>query len=285
MQVFKDISSLKSHLKTVKAANKTIGFVPTMGALHEGHLKLLSESLEESDYTICSIYVNPTQFNNQSDLDKYPRTIEDDLKILENHGCHAIFIPSDKVMYPSNTLLTFNFGYLEKIMEGRYRPGHFNGVATIVSKLFHIVEPDYAYFGQKDLQQYLIISQLVNDLCFNVSLRCVEIVREEDGLAKSSRNLRLSNEERKKSVVLHQTLQEAKKELVSEKSLEDVKQTSSEKIERMGLTVEYFEIVDANSLEEIANINESKNVAICVAAVLGEVRLIDNILFDTRSKQ
>jgi len=284
MKVFKDISLLKSHLKIVKSADKQIGFVPTMGALHDGHLKLLEESKNESDYSVCSIYVNPTQFNNSSDLRQYPRLVERDLQILENKGCDVVFLPSDEVMYPNNSVLSFNFGYLEKIMEGKYRPGHFNGVAIIVSKLFHIVKPNYAYFGQKDLQQYLIISQLVKDLSFDVQLRCVEIVREPDGLAKSSRNLRLSEEERKKSVVLHKALLKAKDALLEDNLIKSIEQKANNNLEKEGLQVEYFELVDAESLKRITNINETNNVAICVAAYLGNVRLIDNIIVNMRSK-
>ncbi|MTI20843.1 pantoate--beta-alanine ligase [Fulvivirga sp. RKSG066] len=279
MEVFKEIFPLREHLKTIRAAHKTIGFVPTMGALHEGHMALVKNSLEENDFTICSVYVNPTQFNNASDLKNYPRELEKDLQLLKNKGCDAVFAPSDNIIYPEKTAITIDFGSLANRLEGAFRPGHFNGVATIVSKLFHIVEPDQAYFGQKDLQQFLIIKQLVEDLSFQIKLRCVEIVREDDGLARSSRNKRLSEKERDKAVVLHQALLKARDLLLTGKSVGDCKSEVSQLFSEPSVKLEYFEVVDANSLKVITNISEPKNVAICVAAFVGEVRLIDNIIF------
>ncbi|MTI37996.1 pantoate--beta-alanine ligase, partial [Fulvivirga lutimaris] len=192
MQIFRDISSLQLSLNELKLERKTIGLVPTMGALHDGHAALLKASLAENDVTVCSIFVNPTQFNNDEDLKNYPRTYEEDIEFLKSFECDIVFNPSAEEMYPKSPSLKFNFADLEQSMEGSYRPGHFNGVAIVVSKLFNIVNPDRAYFGQKDLQQYRIISQLVEDLSYNIELRQIPIKRDENGLALSSRNKRLS---------------------------------------------------------------------------------------------
>lgn len=276
MEVFKEITPLREYLQSHKIQGKSIGLVPTMGALHSGHLALIRKAIEENDIVVCSIYVNPTQFNNSADLQSYPRELIEDLELLQKEGCHTVFTPSDEVMYPQETVLKVNFGLLENVMEGKFRPGHFNGVATVVSKLFHIVNPDYAYFGQKDLQQYAVIKQLVQDLSFPVQLRCVDIVREEDGLAKSSRNLRLSEEERKKSIILHQSLLKVADMLLSGSDIENCVKTAERMFELPGVQLEYFEIVDIDTLQPVSNISGKNSVAICVAAFIGEIRLIDN---------
>jgi len=279
MEVFKEISTLREHLKTQRTEGKKIGLVPTMGALHEGHLTLVRSSIKENDITVCSVYVNPTQFNNQADLKNYPRELQKDIDLLKKEGCNVVFTPDDGVMYPDKASINISFGKLEEVMEGSFRPGHFNGVATIVSKLFNIVDPDKAYFGQKDLQQFLIIKQLVKGLSFPVELRCVDVVRESNGLAMSSRNLRLSQEDKKKSVILHQSLVNAKKSLSEGGAVQHVKSEATSFLDVDGVDLEYFEIVDGDTLREISNISEQKNVAICVAAFIGGVRLIDNIVF------
>ncbi len=283
MEVFKEIDPLKNYLRSQRLQGKQIGLVPTMGALHEGHLSLVENSIKENDLTVCSIYINPTQFNNKSDLTNYPRVLEKDLDLLKEGGCQVAFVPSDNVMYPAEVNTTFSFGHLETTMEGAFRPGHFTGVGVVVSKLFNIVEPDSAYFGQKDLQQFLIIKQLVSDLAFNVQLRCVEIVRESDGLAKSSRNLRLSTEDRKKSIILQQALQKSKSLLQAGETVEDCKREVLQMMNMENVNLEYFEVVEANNLTPLTNISEAIDVALCVAAIVGEVRLIDNIIF--RSKK
>lgn len=283
MEVFKEINPLKNYLKTYRLEGKQIGLVPTMGALHEGHLTLVENSIQENDLTICSIYVNPTQFNNKTDLSSYPRELEKDLQLLETNGCDVAFVPSDEVMYPFPVKTELSFGHLETTMEGAFRPGHFTGVGIVVSKLFNITDPDRAYFGQKDLQQFLVIKQLVSDLAFSVQLRCVEIIRESDGLAKSSRNLRLSTEDRKKSIILQQALQKGKSLLQNGETVEACKREVSQMMEIPKVNLEYFEVVEANNLTPIANISSDIDVALCVAAFVGKVRLIDNIIF--RSKK
>lgn len=280
MEVFKDITPLQRYVYEHKFHGKTIGLVPTMGALHEGHLSLIAASQFDNDLTICTIFVNPTQFNNIQDLEKYPRTLEKDLLMLQEAGCDAVFCPSDEDMYRSKPNLTFQFKYLDQVLEGRFRPGHFSGVALIVSKLFNIVAPDRAYFGQKDLQQFLVISQLVKDLSFNIELKCVPILRESDGLAMSSRNRRLSAEGRSKAVILYKALTEAEKMLRIPIAVSEVKEQVKQIVEQAGVQLEYFEVVDPETLELATNISEKKNVALCIAGYVDGVRLIDNVIFD-----
>lgn len=279
MQIFRDISSLQLSLNELRLERKTIGLVPTMGALHDGHAALLKASLAENDITVCSIFVNPTQFNNDDDLRNYPRTYDLDIKFLKSFDCDIVFNPSVEEMYPKNPLLKFNFGDLERSMEGSHRPGHFNGVAIVVSKLFNIVNPDRAYFGQKDLQQYKIISQLVQDLSYNIELRQVPIKREESGLAMSSRNKRLSIEGLKSAAKLSQTLEVAKKSIVDHEDFDRVRTELINNLEIEGISVEYLEYVNADSLESIKNNSANNSVAVCIAATVDGVRLIDNIIF------
>jgi pantoate--beta-alanine ligase len=241
MYVFTDIVSLQTHLRIRKEDGKKIGLVPTMGALHPGHLSLIHRAKQECETVVCSIYVNPTQFNNKNDLAKYPRTLESDRLLLEEANCDVAFIPDDTIMYPQPVNLIFNFGYLETVMEGKYRKGHFNGVGVVVSKLFHIINPDIAYFGQKDLQQFSIIRQLVSDLSFNILLICCPIMREADGLAMSSRNARLNTTQRAIAPVLHQTLQHARSWLKSNKPVWQVKQAVEEQLTKYTtLTIRIF---------------------------------------------
>ncbi|ELR69942.1 Pantoate--beta-alanine ligase [Fulvivirga imtechensis AK7] len=279
MEVYKDITPLQHYLNEHKFHGKKIGLVPTMGALHEGHLSLVRASQSDNDVTVCSIYVNPTQFNNDQDLAKYPRTLDDDLTMLREVGCDAVFCPSDQVMYiePSRTRLLFD--RLDHIMEGKFRPGHFSGVGLVVSKLFNIVAPDRAYFGQKDLQQFVIIQQLVKDLSFNVELKRVPIIRENDGLAMSSRNRRLGKEGRGKAVILYKALTEAQKMLKVPVAIEQVKQEVRGMVEQAGVQLEYFEVIDPDTLTAVTNISEKNNVALCVAGYVDGVRLIDNVVF------
>ncbi|MDX1627887.1 MAG: pantoate--beta-alanine ligase [Fulvivirga sp.] len=284
MKVFNAVGPLQRHLNRAKCEGKKIGLVPTMGALHSGHLSLVRHAKMENDVTVTTIYVNPTQFNNKSDLKNYPRELDDDLQRLENEQCDLVFVPSDELMYPSATLTSFSFGYLENSMEGKYRPGHFNGVATVVSKLFNIVQPHRAYFGQKDLQQFHIIKNLRDDLSFQIDLRCIPIVREADGLAMSSRNKRLNEEDRKKSVILHQALVKAKEMLLQGVSLGNCKSEVKTMFEEHEVKLEYFEIVSAENLKPLVNISGQIDVAICVAAYLKDIRLIDNLIFTLNAK-
>ncbi|UII27842.1 pantoate--beta-alanine ligase [Fulvivirga maritima] len=276
MEVFKEIFPLQSYLQEHRKSGKSIGLVPTMGALHKGHLSLINEAIAEADVVVCSVFVNPTQFNNAADLDKYPRTLEDDLKLLEAAGCSAVFCPSVDEMYATLPVVKFDFGNLEKVMEGSFRPGHFNGVGIVVSKLFNIVNPDFAYFGQKDLQQYVIIAQMVSDLSFSVKLRRVPVFREASGLAMSSRNRRLSDAAKEQATSLYKALQLCKEYLHNGTDLDKLKRDAWKVMEENGVQVEYLEIVEPATLEPIENISAHKSVAICIAAYIEGVRLIDN---------
>jgi pantoate--beta-alanine ligase len=278
MQIFREITPFRAFLVEKRKQGQTIGFVATMGALHEGHLALIRNSQNENSTTICSIFVNPSQFNNAADLEKYPRTLEEDTRLLEKVECDALFFPEVKSMYEQDSLLRFDFGHLDKVMEGEFRPGHFSGVALVVSKLLHIVEPDIAYFGQKDWQQFAIINQLVSELKFNVKLKSVPTLRESDGLAMSSRNARLNAVQRKKAVVLNVVLQEAREKLISGISIDQVKTHVKH---RMGsdpeIKLEYFEVADCENLNSLNTVKDSAHPILCMAAFVGEVRLIDNM--------
>lgn len=278
MVVFTNLTDLQSYTKEQERQGLSIGLVPTMGALHGGHRSLIETSRQENDRTICSIYVNPTQFNNLSDLQLYPRTLEADTRLLAETGCDAVFVPDNNTMYASQPTLRLNFGHLESVMEGRFRPGYFNGVSLVVSKLFHMVKPGKAYFGQKDLQQFLIIRQLVTDLSFPLELVCCPIVREPDGLAMSSRNTRLTDSQRKAAPALYQALLKAQN-LLRTTSVIKTKRTIQANFEALpDIRLEYFEVISGNDLSEITELDGSIPVALCIAAFLGEVRLIDNAL-------
>ena len=269
---------MRAEAEKLRVSGKTVGFVPTMGALHEGHLHLIRASVSENDITVCSIFVNPTQFNNAEDFRLYPRIEEQDALMLKAADCDILFMPSAAEMYPATAKVHFNFGELESVMEGAHRPGHFNGVALIVSKLFHIVQPHRAYFGQKDLQQYAIIRQLVTDLNFNLELVRYPIVREEDGLAMSSRNRRLTPEQREIAPQLHHALVLAKN-MLPNYSLLQIKNAVADYLnDYPEIRLEYFEIVDSVSLQPINELEGPQEVALCLAAFLGEIRLIDNIV-------
>ncbi|WP_224996799.1 pantoate--beta-alanine ligase [Cesiribacter sp. SM1] len=279
MLVFRKKEALRQHLQEHRLQNTTIGFVPTMGALHQGHLSLIRKSLELTGYTVCSIFVNPAQFNNPEDLKKYPRMPEQDIALLEAAGCHAVFLPEADEIYPTPPLVQFSFGPLEKVMEGYYRPGHFSGVALIVSKLLHIVQPHMAFFGQKDLQQCRILEQLVKDLGFNTEIQIEPTVREADGLALSSRNLRLSREGRQTALHLYVALQQAA-EAVQAGIVPDVAQKNAlAYLQNIpNLEPEYFYITEGGTLQELRNVQKGDQIAICTAAYVEGVRLIDNLL-------
>ena len=290
MKIFNKIADLRAYLHECRAKNQKIGFIPTMGALHEGHLALVQCAKNEVEIAVCSIYVNPTQFNNPQDLEKYPRTLENDVKLLETVFCDVLFVPENGEMYPEKNLLKFDFGALETVMEGRFRPGHFNGMATVVCKLFNIVQPNKAYFGQKDLQQYMVVRQFIADLSFPIELVCYPIVREKSGLAMSSRNKRLTQAQMEIAPKLYEALLMAQN-LLQNQQENFIKSTFEIKVEILnflrniqGIEVEYFEIVAANtliSLEDISKNNAEKtSIALCIAAFLGEIRLIDNLLLE-----
>ncbi|MDR6562702.1 MULTISPECIES: pantoate--beta-alanine ligase [unclassified Arcicella] len=277
MQVFFEIKTLQAYLKNQRKSGKTIGFVPTMGALHQGHLSLIETAKNQNDVVVCSIFVNPTQFNNPHDLAVYPRTLEADCKMLEEVACDIVFAPSASEMYPSLPTLKFDFGTLENVMEGKFRPGHFNGVGIVVSKLFNIVQPNKAYFGQKDLQQCAVINCLVKDLSFSLDLVICPTQRETDGLAMSSRNRNLSEDQRVIAPEIYKSLSAAA-ELLKTKSSTEVKQFVTDYFEVIeDVELEYFEISDFETLLPIEELLEGKT-ALCIAAFLGKTRLIDNII-------
>ncbi|HOL30332.1 MAG TPA: pantoate--beta-alanine ligase [Paludibacteraceae bacterium] len=281
MKVFSTKKELQKEMEQIRKEGKTVGFVPTMGALHEGHLSLINRSVAENDVTAVSIFVNPTQFNNRSDLEKYPRDLQHDLSLLEKNGCDIVFSPSVDEMYDKNefeSVFEFDFGGLDQVMEGKFRPGHFNGVVQVVSKLFNLVQPTKAYFGEKDFQQLAIIRRMVNLMNFDIEIVGCPIVREKDGLAMSSRNLRLNAEERQKAVEISKTLFESKK-LISNFSPEQVQNWVIARLNSFsGLEVEYFEIVHQTTLQPIHS--RSEPAIGCIAVFCGEVRLIDNIKYN-----
>lgn len=278
MVIFSDILEFRQYLSQIKHQDKSIGFVPTMGALHDGHLELIITSTKQNDITVCSIFVNPTQFNNPADLEKYPQDTETDLVKLKAVKCDAIFIPPVEVMYEKDSLLNFHFGYLEEIMEGKYRPGHFKGVGLIVAKLFNLVEPNKAYFGTKDLQQLTIIRKLTRELFFDIEIVPVKTVREADGLAMSSRNKRITNEERKHATDLYNALLIAKRKLIGGESVISVRNHIQNYFnEESIIELEYFEIVNTSDLRKVTEIHHNNEVTLCIAGYLGKVRLIDNI--------
>jgi pantoate--beta-alanine ligase len=278
MEIFKQIAPLKAFLSTAKQQRKSIGLVPTMGALHSGHLALIAASKAENDITVATIYVNPTQFNNAADLEKYPRTLDKDTELLQQVQCDAVFCPDDAEMYPRPSTVKLDFGALEQVMEGKFRPGHFSGVAIVVSKLFHIVEPDNAYFGQKDWQQFAVISELCEQLKFNVTLHSIATLRESDGLAMSSRNLRLQPPQRGQATVFYKALKAAQEYLRAGQDVETVKLRVKKEVESAhGFRLEYFELADSKNLKLLQNVSESDTPIMCIAGYAGEVRLIDNM--------
>jgi pantoate--beta-alanine ligase len=280
MKVFSTIQETKKYLRQQFQLGKSIGFVPTMGALHAGHINLVERSKRENDLTIASIFVNPTQFNNPEDLKKYPRTLETDCALLSPAGCDVVFAPSAEEMYGSLPNLSFHFGSLETVMEGAFRPGHFNGVGIVVSKLFHIIQPQRAYFGLKDLQQVAVIRRLVYDLSFDLEIIPCETVRESDGLAMSSRNMRLTFAERQLAPQVFQTLQIAKNSLLEGESTFLAKEKAMNYLKKFPeFSIEYIEISDFDALQPIESINKNGKTAVCIAAFLGSVRLIDNVVF------
>jgi pantoate--beta-alanine ligase len=271
------VSELKQHIKS--AGNETtVGFVPTMGALHKGHLSLVRQAVAENKLVVVSIFVNPNQFNDPKDLERYPRNLEADLSLLETTGCDLVFTPDAQEVYPEPDTRKFNFGKLEEVMEGQFRPGHFNGVAQVVSRLFDMVKPDKAYFGLKDFQQLTIIKSMVKQLKLPVEIVPCAIVREDNGLAMSSRNELLSAEERGNAAVISKTLFAAK-ELKTQKSVQELAEWVKNEINNNPfLDVEYVEIVDDEKLQPVQSWNEPVKKVACVAVFCGKVRLIDNII-------
>ncbi|AUD07171.1 pantoate--beta-alanine ligase [Spirosoma pollinicola] len=279
MHRFDTVAALRQHLNSIRS-EQTIGLVPTMGALHEGHITLIETARRENDVVVSSIFVNPTQFNNPDDLARYPRTLEEDCEKLEAAGCDVVFAPSVSEMYPETPLLRMNFGELETVMEGAFRPGHFNGVGIVVAKLFNIVQADRAYFGQKDLQQVAVIRRLVRDLSFPVELIRCPTVRERDGLAMSSRNRNLTEVERKQATTLFKALTLAHELLTEGLDVEQAKAAVTGLFaDNPHFRLEYVDVVNANTLQVASEVLAPGQTAICLAAHLGKVRLIDNLVF------
>lgn len=279
--VIRSRDALRGAISLFKRKGLTIGLVPTMGALHSGHTSLVLMSKEKYDVTVVTIFVNPTQFNNKEDLAKYPRNEEKDIKVLEEVGCDLIFIPGEQEMYVKEPAITINFGHLETVMEGKYRPGHFSGVGLIVAKLLNLIQPNGAFFGQKDLQQFRVISTLVEDLSMPVRLHMAPIIRSDDGLALSSRNERLNAEQKKVASNLFKALELASVVLKSGLSIEE---TKNRVVKYLGgindIELEYFEIVDFETLQNISVYNAEDRLALCLAGYIAGIRLIDNIVIE-----
>ena len=279
MLVVDTIAQLRSYLAVSRSKGKSIGLVPTMGALHEGHASLVERSIKENEVTIVSVFVNPTQFNDKGDLERYPRTLETDCQLLEKLGADCVFAPTVEEVYPEPDTRQFDFTPLDKVMEGIYRPGHFNGVAQIVSKLFIYVEPDRAYFGEKDFQQLAIIREMVRQMDFKLEIVGCPIVREQDGLALSSRNALLSDAQRHTALAISKTLF-ASVEYAKNHTLTETKKMVEEAIAATeGLELEYYEIVDGDTLQPVASWDDTAYVVGCITVYCGKVRLIDNIRY------
>lgn len=279
MEKVHTIKDLQTGLSALRAQNKTVGLVPTMGALHAGHASLVRRCVSENGVAVVSVFVNPTQFNDKNDLVKYPRTLEADCRLLEDCGAAFVFAPSVEEMYPGPDTRQFNYAPLDTVMEGAFRPGHFNGVCQIVSKLFDAVKPDYAYFGEKDFQQLAVIREMVRQMKYPLEVVGCPIVREADGLALSSRNARLSVEERKIALKISQTLFESLTFATSHSVAETQMFVEKAIAATPGLCLEYFELVDGNTLQKIANWEDTSYAVGCITVFCGEVRLIDNIKY------
>mgnify|MGYP001554714250 CR=1 FL=1 len=278
MKVFETVKEMQKYAIKQKSKGKSIGFVPTMGALHDGHFSLVKAGVKKCDITFASIFVNPTQFAPGEDLDKYPRTLEQDKKKLKKLGVNALFLPSNEIMYEPGYNTWVEITGLTAKLCGKSRPSHFKGVTTVVSKLFNICLPDYAFFGQKDYQQCVVIKRMIRDLNFPVKIKVCPIVREKDGLAMSSRNKYLNEEQREQALVLYKSLNRAKeiinsgekqvKKIISE--MKSIIKTAS------GAKIDYMEIIDAHTLEAVTTVE--RDVAIALAVYIGKTRLIDNII-------
>ena len=277
MELFYTIRKINSAVADMKSRGLSVGFVPTMGALHKGHLSLLQRSKDENEISLCSIFVNPIQFNNKHDLEKYPRNLEEDCRKLEQAGCDIVFAPSVDEMYPEEVKIQYDFGQLDKVMEGKHRPGHFNGMAVVVKKLFDICIPHKAYFGEKDFQQLVIVRDLVKMENISVKVIGCPIIREDDGLALSSRNMHLSAHERNIAPEIYQTLIWMKQQAGKE-SMDQVLQQANQKLaSHPEIKIEYVEMADEETLLPVSDWNSAGNIRAFIALFLGEVRLIDNM--------
>ena len=278
MKVIRTEAEWKPIWAAIFKEGKQLGFVPTMGALHQGHLDLVAKSTASMDFTIVSIFVNPTQFNSSEDFQKYPQTLEADLAQLDAAGADYVFVPSVTTLYPQPTRLAFDFGDLERVLEGEFRPGHFNGVGLVVAKLFHLIQPTCAFFGQKDLQQVAVIKRLVQDLSFGLSIEVVPTRREKDGLAMSSRNIRLNPEERQQALLLYQQLSLAKERLLAGETWKQIQtDTAAAFSSAANSKLEYFALLHPETFEIFDTFRMDGPQSICIAAFVGQVRLIDNL--------
>jgi pantoate--beta-alanine ligase len=275
MLIFESVSTLQHYLQ--ENTKKTIGFVPTMGALHNGHLSLIDASQRLCDLTVCSIFVNPTQFNKKEDLEKYPRNVEQDLKLLEQKKCDVVFLPTVEEMYDNYTFQEFDFGALGNVMEGKHRPGHFNGVANVIKRFFEIINPTSAFFGEKDFQQLAIVKALVKQINSPTKIIGCPILREETGLAMSSRNERLSKEEREEAKIIFELLSHIKHKY-SASTIGEMKAYFAESlVKSKKFELEYFDIADGNTLQPLSDWKQSDYCVAFTAVNMGNVRLIDNI--------
>lgn len=281
MKIYTEVASLQQEISRLKKSGHTIGFVPTMGALHDGHLSLVSQARNSAGITVASIFVNPKQFNDPEDLRRYPRTPEKDAGMLEKAGCDILFMPDEKEMYPPDFHLDYKVGYLDELMEGKHRKGHFQGVVTVVYRLFMIVQPDMAFFGEKDYQQYVIIRKMAEDLHLPVQVIPCPIIREPDGLAMSSRNQLLTPEHRAHAPLIARTMLGAREKMRT-LSPEQLKQWVAESINQDPyLELEYFEVVDSGTLLPVNTWNEKNSLIACIAVWAGKIRLIDNLKFSS----
>jgi pantoate--beta-alanine ligase len=279
MKIFRASEEIQSYLASIRKEKQSIGFVPTMGALHQGHLSLIEEAIQNNNTVVCSIFVNPTQFDRKEDLEKYPNTYEKDIEMLEKSGCQVLFYPDVNEIYPEKPVAkNYAFGPIANVMEGSKRPGHFDGVATVVSRLFEIINPQHAYFGQKDYQQLAIVKKLSEQLPVSIEIIGCPIVREDDGLAMSSRNIRLDNVHRDAALLLSKNLfyiRDHQKTKSIARLTEDVR--SSFEKEAL-LELEYIEFADADDLSKCDDWSDADQLVVCIAAWAGNVRLIDNIV-------
>jgi pantoate--beta-alanine ligase len=282
MIIFDQIAPLRDFLYPKRNQEQIIGLVPTMGALHDGHLKLIKESKKKDQLTVCSIFVNPIQFNYTSDLENYPKTLQKDINLLIEEGCDVLFTPRNQEIYPNGKPESYlDFGYQNKVLEGVFRPGHFNGVGIIVSKLFNIVQPNNVYFGLKDFQQCIVVRQLIDDFSFQVKLHLVETVREQDGLAMSSRNQRLTKNERIIAPMLYQALNLIKSEIETSKDIIKIKDICLHFLKKEpSIRLEYLDVFDLASGKIANQITSNNTYVFCISAHLGSVRLIDNIVIN-----
>jgi pantoate--beta-alanine ligase len=284
MILFKKARDLRKWLDIQQEKGRTAGFVPTMGALHKGHISLLTTASQQHPVTVCSIFVNPTQFNDPKDFEKYPVTIEEDIRLLEEAGCDVLFLPSVKEMYPGGTgqagLATpYDLGYLETVLEGKFRPGHFQGVCMVVHRLLEMVQPQGLYLGQKDYQQCMVITRLVELMgeSKNITVTICPTLREADGLAMSSRNMRLNETERKQAVTISKTLSRIK-DKIQPGDLSAIKKEAVATLEENGFKVDYVEVASAKDLSLIDHWDGKQSLVALIAAFMNEVRLIDNMI-------